>query len=96
MAKSVSLRTRVSTKGQVVLPKAVRERRGWTAGSELILEERPEGVLLRPASKETSAAFDEVRGSLGSVDRIISVEDMHQGVLDEARRRWRRKSRDRG
>lgn len=85
----------MSTKGQVVLPKAVRDRRGWTAGSELILEERPEGVLLRPAPKRQATTFDEVRGSLGPVDRVVSVEEMHQGLLDEARRRWARKSRDR-
>ena len=44
--------TQLSTKGQVVLPKAVRERRGWRAGDKLVVEERPEGVLIRKAADE--------------------------------------------
>ena len=83
--------TRISTKGQVVLPKDLRERRGWAAGDELVVEERPNGVLLRSAAKETHSSFDEVRGALGSFDRAVSIEEMNQAVLDEAARRWRRK-----
>ena len=94
MAKSASLRTRILTKGQVVLPKALRDRRGWAAGAELIVEERPEGVLLRAAPKKEATKYEDVRGSLGPVDRVVWVEEMHEGMLEEARRRWLRKSRD--
>ena len=58
MAKSASLRTEISTKGQV--PKAIRDRRGWAAGVELIVEERPEGVLLRAAPKTEATRFEDV------------------------------------
>ena len=94
MAKSASLKTRISTKGQVVLPKALRDRRGWVAGAELIVEERPEGVLLRAAPKKEATRVEDVFGCLGPVDRVVSVEEMHEAVLEEARRRWLRKSRD--
>ena len=40
--------TRLSSKGQVVLPSSVRSARRWKAGLELAVENRPEGVLLRP------------------------------------------------
>ncbi len=95
MVKSSSLRTKVSTKGQVILPKAIRERRGWTAGAELIVEDRPEGVLLRGAPRTEPTKIEDVFGRLGPVDRIVSIEEMNQAVLDEARRRWLRKTRDR-
>ena len=39
--------TKVSSKGQVVIPKAVRDRHGWDAGTELTVEDRPDGVLIR-------------------------------------------------
>jgi AbrB family looped-hinge helix DNA binding protein len=94
MAKSASLKTRVSTKGQVVLPKAIRDRRGWTAGAELVIEERPEGVLLRAAPKVEPTRFEDVFGSLGPVDRVVSVKEMHEAVLEEAKARWLRKMRD--
>ncbi len=57
MAKAATLKTKVSTKG-VVLPKAIREKRGWGAGAELIVEERPEGVLLRAAPKTAATRFE--------------------------------------
>ena len=71
----------------------MRDRRGWAAGAELIVEERPEGVLLRAAPKEARRVED-VFGMLGPVDRVVSIEEMNEGVLEEARRRWLRKSRD--
>lgn len=94
MAEAASLKTRVSTKGQVVLPKAIRDKRGFGPGAELIVEERPEGILLRPAPKAGATRYEDVRGSLGPVDRVVSIEEMHEGVLEEARRRWLRKTRD--
>jgi AbrB family looped-hinge helix DNA binding protein len=42
------LKTRVSTKGQVILPKALRERHGWGAGTVLEVVDGPHGVTLRP------------------------------------------------
>ena len=79
MAKAASLKTKVSTKGQVVLPKAIREKRGWGPGAELIVEERPEGVLLRPAPKAAATRFEDVL-RLVSVRSIecASIEEMHR------------------
>jgi len=39
--------TIVSTKGQVILPKAIRDQRHWGAGTRLIVEETADGVLLK-------------------------------------------------
>ena len=39
--------TVVSTKGQVILPKAIRQQRRWEAGTRLVVEDTPDGVLLR-------------------------------------------------
>src|SRR5271154_1244571 len=62
MAKSASVKTRLSSKGQVVLPKAIRDKRGWGPGAELIVEERPEGVLLRRAAKAEATRVEDVFG----------------------------------
>ena len=87
MAKAASLKTKVSTKGQVVLPKAIREKRGWGPGAELIVEERPEGVILRPAPKAAATRFEDVRGSTGSgrsggVDRGNESSPARRGRRD--------------
>lgn len=85
------LTTCISTRGQVVLPKAVRDRRGWGSGVELVVEERPEGVLLRSTDKETPSRMEDVFGRLGPADRVVSIDEINQAVLEEAARRWRRK-----
>lgn len=38
---------RLSTKGQILLPKNIRTSRAWRPGTEFIVEERPEGILPR-------------------------------------------------
>jgi len=87
--KAASLKTKVSTKGQVVLPKAIRDKRGFGPGAELIVEERPEGLLLRPAPRLGGRGVEDVFVRLGPVDRVVSIEEMHQAVLNEAARRYR-------
>ena len=90
MTKNVTAKTKVSTKGQVILPKAIRDKRNWEAGTELAVEETPDGVLLTSIRPFPLAKFEDVFGCLGPVDRAISNEDMHEAVLAEARRRYAR------
>jgi AbrB family looped-hinge helix DNA binding protein len=45
MADAEKLTTTVSTKGQVVLPSAIRQRWEWAAGWCLLVEETPSGVV---------------------------------------------------
>lgn len=40
--------------GRVVLPKPVRDRLGLHAGSNLEIQETPEGVVLKPADRRPS------------------------------------------
>ena len=42
-------KTRLSSKGQVIIPKAVRDRHGWQPGVELDIEDRDDAVVLRLA-----------------------------------------------
>jgi AbrB family looped-hinge helix DNA binding protein len=82
--------TTLSTKGQIVLPKAVRERRNWAAGTRLVVEETPEGVLLKPAPLFPRTTLDEVVGSLKYDGPTRTIEEMNAAVLAEAKRRHAR------
>jgi AbrB family looped-hinge helix DNA binding protein len=83
------LTTTVSTKGQVILPKAVRERRDWSAGTRLVVEDTADGVLLKRAPAFPPTRPEEVFGMLPRGDAPKSVEEMDAAVLLEARRRAR-------
>ena len=49
MATAKTLTTTVSTKGQIILPKAIRQQRRWHSGTRLVVEDTEDGVLLKPA-----------------------------------------------
>lgn len=81
---------RLSTKGQVILPKSIRQRRNWDAGTRLVVEETADGVLLKSAQLFEPTRPEDVFGSLGSVGRPKTLKEMDDGVLAEARRRYAR------
>jgi len=84
------LSTVISTKGQVVLPKAIRQRRRWEAGTRLLVEDTQEGVLLKPAPLFPATKTVEVFASLPHRGRPKSLKDMEAGIAAEARRRHAR------
>ena len=90
MAGAEKLTTTVSTKGQVILPKTIRQRREWEAGTRLVVEETPEGVLLKPAPSFAETRPEDVFGVLPYKGKPKSLEEMEAGVLAEARRRHAR------
>lgn len=87
MPTRVKPTTVVSTKGQVIVPKTIRERQHWAPGTRLIVEEVPEGVLLRrlPVFAPTRSA--EVFGSLAYAGPAKTLEEMDAAVTAEAKRR---------
>jgi len=83
------LTTRISTKGQLILPKAVRARRGWDAGTKLVVEETPEGVVLRTAPRFPQTTMEQIFGVLRASGPAKTIEEMDAAVLAEAERMWR-------
>jgi AbrB family looped-hinge helix DNA binding protein len=90
MAAAEKLITTVSTKGQVILPSSIRKRREWDAGTRLLVEDTPEGVLLTSAPVFAATRPEDVFGSLPHRGRPKTLEEMDAGVLAEARRRHAR------
>jgi len=90
MAVADKLTTVVSTKGQVILPKAIREKRDWPAGTRLIVEDTPEGVLLRRARIFPETRPEDVRGSLRYEGPAKTLEEMDAGIVAEVKRRHAR------
>ena len=80
--------TVVSTKGQVILPKPIRDSKGWGAGKELIVEETRDGVLLRAARPFAPTKPEEVFGSLSHHGKRLSDQDIEKALRAAARRRY--------
>jgi AbrB family looped-hinge helix DNA binding protein len=80
--------TRLSTKGQVILPAELRKKRGWQAGQVLEVEETASGLLLRAAPvfprSEPGAAFGMLRPTDG---RTRSLAEMDEAITAEVQAR---------
>ena len=87
MSAPERLTTTVSSKGQVVLPKAIRRALRWEAGVRLTVENTPEGVLLKAVPHFVETRPEDVFGRLAREGAPKSLADMEAGVLAEARRR---------
>jgi AbrB family looped-hinge helix DNA binding protein len=79
--------TKLSSKGQVILPKAVRDARCWEAGTQFAVEEVSEGVLLRPLRSFPPSTFDEVFGCLHSKGRAKTLSQMEKAIATGVRKR---------
>lgn len=82
--------TKLSSKGQVIIPKDVREGKGWKAGDELIVEDRPDGVLLKRKKPFKATTLDEVSGCLKPYysGPARTIEEMNAAVDEMFRREW--------
>ncbi len=90
MAAPKKLTTIVSTKGQVTLPKTVRERQHWSAGTRLIVEETDEGVVLKSAPHFAPNRPEDVYGCLRHEGKAKTLEEMDMAVTAELKARHAR------
>jgi AbrB family looped-hinge helix DNA binding protein len=88
-------KTRLSSKGQVIIPKAVRDRHGWRPGVELEVEDRGDAVVLRLATPVRPTSVDEVYGCLNYEGPPVTIEDMDKAIERETRRMWEEFERQR-
>jgi AbrB family looped-hinge helix DNA binding protein len=81
------MRAKISSKGQLVLPKDLRERRGMVEGAEVDVEEVQEGVLLKLVRGPEGASLADLVGCTGYRGPRKSLEDMEVAVRKNARAR---------
>ncbi len=80
---------RLSSKGQLVLPRALRESHRWEPGQEFMVLETDEGVLLKPVSPFTSTRLEDVAGMLEGLVEPRSDQEIEQALEKDVRSRWR-------
>lgn len=83
------LTTVISTKGQVILPKAIRDQLQWGAGTRLTVENTPDGVLLKSTPVFAASSIDALFGSMRHDGPALSIDDMNAAIAQEAERRAR-------
>lgn len=82
--------TRLSTKGQMVVPKEIRDRFNWGPGTRLSAIATDEGMLVKAAKSEPAfplTRFEDAYGILKYDGPPISVEDMDKAITKGVQRR---------
>ncbi|MGH6949697.1 MAG: AbrB/MazE/SpoVT family DNA-binding domain-containing protein [Vitreimonas sp.] len=89
MGKSTTTTT-LSTKGQVILPKAIRDQLKWPPGTQLTVEATDTGVVLKEAPMFEPTRPEDVAGSLRYTGRPKTLAEMDAAIAAEVRRRHAR------
>jgi AbrB family looped-hinge helix DNA binding protein len=79
MSETVNL----STKGQIVIPKAIRDRLGLTPGARLVIETEGRTIRISEAPRFAPTRLEDVAGCLKYDGPPVSPKEM-----DEALDRW--------
>ena len=78
-------KTRLSKKGQIVIPKAVRTLHGWQPGLEFVIEDIGDGITLKPSNSCEKTNIDEVLGCVGYTGPKKSLKNMDAAIAKGAK-----------
>ena len=74
----------LSSKGQFVLPKAIRTRHHWQAGTRLVVIDRGDEVVIKTAEPFAASNFEPIDAPSVYKGRRLSIADMDNAVAVEA------------
>ncbi len=95
MAAAAKVKSHMSSKGQIVIPKALRDSKGITPGSEVEFVEHPDGLLLKLPSQVKQYTLEDLMNVLPPYKGPPVTDQMIQDGIDAAmRERWERKERN--
>ena len=80
-------KTTLSSKGQIILPKAVREAHDWAPGTEFTVEDVADGVILRPLDPFARTTIEDVFGILEYDGDAKTIEQMEEAIAAGVRKR---------
>lgn len=71
----------LTSKGQITLPKSVRERLGVEAGDRIEFIESDQGFVVVPATRHVTA----LKGLVAKPRKPVSIEDMNRAIAKQGR-----------
>ncbi len=71
---------RLSSKGQLIIPKPMRKTHGWNTGQELEVIDTEEGILLKSRNPFKETHMADVVGSLSYSGESKTIAQMHEAI----------------
>jgi AbrB family looped-hinge helix DNA binding protein len=80
--------TRLSSKGQVIIPKALRTAHRWETGQELVAIDVGDGILLKPKKPFPETTLTQAAGCLKYQGNPKSLEDFEDAIRQGVMEQW--------
>lgn len=80
--------TKLSSKGQIIIPKWLRDAYRWETGLEFVVIDTGEGVLLKPSRPFEPTLLEDVAGSLPYTGKPRTIEEMEDDLQRGIREAW--------
>lgn len=80
--------TRLSSKGQVIIPKALRAAHRWEVGQELIAIDVGDGILLKPKKSFQETTLEQVAGCLKYRGKPKSLDELENAICQGIMEQW--------
>ncbi len=81
--------TRLSSKGQVIIPKAVRQAHRWEAGLDFLVIDTGDGILLKPKAPFETTVLADVAGMFKTKVPARSEAEIKAALQEAVQRKWR-------
>lgn len=72
--------TKLSSKGQVIIPKILRDAHHWQPGQELIAIDTGDGILLKPKQPFAETQLENVAGCLNYEGKPKSLNELDEAI----------------
>ena len=83
---------KLSSKGQIVVPKSIRDENGWTEGMEFEFVKAETGVTLKPVKpidrRFPPITWEEFEARRVRIERFPTDSEIEETLLSEAARRF--------
>ena len=80
--------TQLSNKGQITIPKKLRDQSNWKEGQEFTIINVGDGILLKPKKLLPETNLDDVAGCLNYQQKAKSIEEMEQAIAQGIEESW--------
>jgi len=81
------MQTTLSSKGQIVIPRQIRQKHGWESGVLFTIIDKDNTLIFQPVNTKTPTKLEDVIGCVGYHGKKKSQSQMDAGIVEEAKRR---------
>ena len=79
------MNTKLSTKGQLIIPKEIRDSHGWKPGASFEIEDLGDSIVLRPVREFPETRLEDLIGCTGYRGAPKTLAEMEEAIAEGAR-----------